>query len=191
MQFDTTPDIRIMAATIGLCLVSALLFGLGPAWRHAKTDAVPELKDQAGELTGRRRSRFATRNLLVMGQLALSLVTLTAAGMFIRSAVESAVADPGFTFERGIMANVDPSLAGRDPVATRQFYERALARLRAMPGVTSASAGSLMPFSEFTETQRSPEGRRAAATRPGRQQRVDGHRLGTERRDGRRAWWIR
>jgi hypothetical protein len=85
-----------------------------------------------------------------MGQLALSLVTLTAAGMFIRSAVESAVADPGFTFERGIMANVDPSLAGRDPAASRQFYERALARLRAMPGVTSASAGSLMPFSEFT-----------------------------------------
>ena len=103
-----------MLATIGLSVVSALLFGLGPAWRHAKTDAVPELKDQAGEMTGRRRSRFATRNVLVMGQLALSLVTLTAAGMFLRSAMESAVADPGFTFERGIMVNVDPSLAGRD-----------------------------------------------------------------------------
>ena len=152
VQLDTSPDIRIMAATMGLCLLSALLFGLGPAWRHAKTDAVPELKDQPGELTGGRRSRFATRNMLVMGQLALSLVTLTAAGMFIRSALESAVADPGFTFERGILVNVDPSLAGRDQVATKQFYERALARLRAMPGVTSASAGSLMPFSEFTET---------------------------------------
>jgi predicted permease len=151
VEFDTTPDIRVLAATVGLCLLSTLLFGLGPAWRHAKTDAVPELKDQAGELTGGRRSRFSTRNLLVMGQLALSLVTLTAAGMFIRSATESAVADPGFTFERGIMANVDPSLAGRDPVASRQFYERALARLRAMPGVTSVSVGSLMPFSEFTE----------------------------------------
>jgi putative ABC transport system permease protein len=152
VQFDTAPDIRILAATVGLCLVSALLFGLGPAWRHARTDAVPELKDQAGEITGGRRSRFATRNLLVMGQLALSLVTLTAAGMFIRSALESAVADPGFTFERGIMVNVDPSLAGRDQAASRQFYERALARLRAMPGVTSVSASSLMPFSEFTET---------------------------------------
>ena len=152
MLFDTTPDVRILFATMGLSLFSAVLFGLGPAWRHAKTDAVPELKDQAGEMAGRRRSRFATRNVLVMGQLALSLVTLTAAGMFLRSAVESAVADPGFTFERGIMVNVDPSLAGRDQPATRRFYEQALARLRAMPGVASASVGSLMPFGEFTET---------------------------------------
>ena len=153
MQFETAPDVRILAVTVGLCLVSALLFGLGPAWRHMKTDAVPELKDQAGELAGRRRSRFSTRNMLVMGQLALSLVTLTAAGMFVRSAVESAVTDPGFTFERGIMAVVDPTLAGRDATAARQFYERALARLRATPGVASASAGSLMPFGEFTESR--------------------------------------
>jgi predicted permease len=152
MLFDTTPDVRILIATVGLCVVSALLFGLGPAWRHARTDAVPELKDQAGEMTGRRRSRFSTRNVLVMGQVALSLVTLTAAGMFLRSAVESAVADPGFTFERGIMVNVDPSLAGRDQPATRRFYEQALAALRTMPGVASASIGSLMPFGEFTET---------------------------------------
>jgi predicted permease len=151
ISFQTEPDVRILAMTVGLCLLSALLFGLGPAWRHARTDAVPELKDQAGEIAGRRRSRFATRNLLVMGQLALSLVTLTAAGMFVRAAVESAVADPGFTFERGLMANVDPSLAGRDATQTRQFYERALARLRAMPGIEAASAGSMMPFGEFTE----------------------------------------
>ena len=87
-----------------------------------------------------------------MGQLALSLVTLTAAGMFVRSALESAVTDPGFTFERGIIANVDPSLAGRDLATTRRFYEQALTRLRAMPGVEAASAGSLMAFSEFTES---------------------------------------
>lgn len=150
VEFDTTPDVRVLMATVALCILSAILFGLGPAWRHAKTDAVPELKDQAGEMTGGRRSRFATRNMLVMGQLALSLVTLTAAGMFIRSALESAAADPGFTLERGIMVNVDPSLAGRDPAATRLFYERALARLRSMRGVVSAGAGSQMPFSEFT-----------------------------------------
>src|SRR5204862_500489 len=90
------------------------------------------------------RSRFATRNLLVMGQLALSLVTLTAAGLFIRSATESAVADPGFTFERGIMANVDPSLAGRNAVVTHQFYEKALDRVRSMPGVVAPSHHQLL-----------------------------------------------
>ena len=157
IDFNTAPDARIMATTVGLCFLSALLFGLGPAWRHAKTDAVPELKDQAGEIAGKRRRRysflryFAMRDVLVMGQLALSLVTLTAAGLFIRSAVESAVADPGYTFERGVLVNVDPSLAGRDQPASRQFYERALATLRTMPGVTSASASSLMAFGELTE----------------------------------------
>jgi len=156
IDFNTTPDVRIMAATVGLCFVSALLFGLGPAWRHAKTDAVPELKDQAGELKGNRGRHwlwryFPVRDMLVMGQVALSLVTLTAAGLFIRSAVESAVADPGYTFERGVMVNVDPSLAGRDQAATRQFYERALTTLRTMPGVVSASASSLMAFGELTE----------------------------------------
>jgi predicted permease len=153
MQIDAAPDVNVLIATVGLCLLSALLFGLGPAWRHARTDAVPELKDQAGEIAGRRRrSRFAMRNVLVMAQLALSLVTLTAAGLFIRSAMESAIADPGFTFERGIMVNVDPTLAGRDKVATQQFYEKAIVRMRTMPGVVSASLGSLMPFSEFTES---------------------------------------
>jgi predicted permease len=152
LQIDTAPDVNVMVTTIGLCLLSALLFGLGPALRHARTDALPELKDQAGEMASRRRSRFVMRNVLVMGQLALSLVTLTAAGLFIRSATESAVADPGFTFERGIMANVDPSLGGANAVATHQFYEKAIDRVRHLPGVVSASLGSQMPFSEFTET---------------------------------------
>jgi predicted permease len=88
-----------------------------------------------------------------MGQLALSLVALTAAGLFVRAALESAAADPGFTFERGIVANVDPTLAGRSGDDARQFYTRALARLREMPGVESASFGSLMPFGEFSESQ--------------------------------------
>jgi predicted permease len=154
VNFETAPDIRIVGVTMGLCLVASILFGLGPALRHARTDAVPELKDQAGDLAGRRRrSRFATRNVLVMGQLALSLVTLTAAGMFVRSALESAVADPGFTFDRGILVNVDPGLAGRSADESRQFYERALARVRAMPGVASASIASLMPFGEFTDSR--------------------------------------
>ncbi len=151
IQLDTTPDLRILAVTVIFCLVSALCFGLGPAWRHARTDALPELREQAGEAVNRRRSRLTTRHVLVMGQLALSLVTLTAAGLFVRAALESATADPGFTFERGIMANVDPTLAGRDRDATRQFYARALARLRGLPGVESASLGSIMPFGEFTE----------------------------------------
>jgi predicted permease len=151
IELDTTPDIRILGATVAFCLLSAVFFGLGPAWRHARTDSLPELREQAGEAASRRRGRLTTRHVLVMGQLALSLVTLTAAGLFVRASLENAKADPGFTFERGIMANVDPSLAGRTRAETQTFYQRALARLREMPGIESASFGSTMAFGEFTE----------------------------------------
>lgn len=153
ISLDARPDLGVLAATVGFCLLSSLLFGLGPAWRHARADALPQLKDYAGELAGRRRSRFATRNVLVMAQLALSLVTLTAAGLFVRAALDAADADPGYTFERGVLANIDPSLAGRDRTATSQYYERALARFRRMPGIESASVGSIMAFGEFTESR--------------------------------------
>jgi predicted permease len=153
LDLDTTPDLRILLTTVAFCLLSAVVFGLGPAWRHARTDALPELREQSGEGAQRGRSRLRVRHALVMGQLALSLVALTAAGLFVRAALESAAADPGFTFERGIVANVDPTLAGRSRDDARQFYTRALARLREMPGVESASFGSLMAFGEFSESQ--------------------------------------
>jgi putative ABC transport system permease protein len=159
IQLDPTPDARVLIVTVLFCLVSAVLFGLGPAWRQARTDAVPELKEQAGELRGRRpagllgRFRLPTRDLLVMGQLALSLVTLTAAGLFVRAALQSASADPGFSLDRGIVANVDPSLGGRNTTQTQRYYEQALARLRATAGVQSASVTSLVAFGEFTETE--------------------------------------
>ena len=160
IQLDPTPDARVLIATVLFCLASAVLFGLGPAWRQARTDVLPELKEQAGEIRGRRsaagllaRFRLPTRDLLVMGQLALSLVTLTAAGLFVRAALESATADPGFTLDRGIVANVDPSLGGRTTAQTRRYYEQTLARLRAMPGVQSASFTSLLAFGEFTLTE--------------------------------------
>jgi predicted permease len=153
IDLDTTPDLRILLTTVGFCLVSAVVFGLGPAWRHSRTDALPELREQAGEGARRGRARLTSRHVLVMGQLALSLVTLTAAGLFVRAALESASADPGFTLDRGIVVNVDPTLAGRSRDETRQFYGRALARLRELPGVESASFGSLMPFGEFTESR--------------------------------------
>ena len=151
IDLNTTPDLRILLMTVGFCLVSAVFFGLGPAWRHARTDALPELREQAGEGARRAGARLTSRHVLVMGQLALSLVTLTAAGLFLRAALESAATDPGFTFERGIVSNVDPALAGRGRDETRQFYARALSRLREMPGVESASFASIMPFGEFTE----------------------------------------
>jgi predicted permease len=149
VEFDVTPDFRIIGATFLFCMLSTMVFSLGPALRLARADVVPELKEQAGELG--KRSRVAMRDVLVMGQLALSLVMLTVAGLFVRGALEAARVDPGFTFARGLMINVDASLAGRSHDETRLIYQRVEERLRRVPGVKAAGFGSIMPFGEITE----------------------------------------
>lgn len=133
LAFDATPDVRVLAATVLFSVLSALVFGLGPAWRFALTEVLPALKEQAGEVPARRLwlRWLTTRDLLVMGQLALTFVMLTAAGLFVRGAIEAAESDPGFTLDRGIIANLDITLPG--PVAGRE------------PRLLSAGARTIAP----------------------------------------------
>lgn len=151
ISFDVAPDYRIIAATFAFCMLSTIVFSLGPALRLARTNVVPELKENAGEMT--RRSRFALRDVLVMAQLALSLVMLTVAGLFVRGAVQAASVDPGFTFKRGLIVEMDASLAGRSQDQTRVLYQRVADAVRAVPGVTAAGFGSIMPFGDMTLTR--------------------------------------
>jgi predicted permease len=151
-SFDGKPDIRVLAATLGFCIFSTLVFGLGPAWKLARTDVVPELKEQGGEggHTGRLRW-WGARNVLVATQIALSLGLLTAAGLFAKGAVKAGQADPGYRLDRQLLASVDTSLAGYDEAQGRQVYRRLMERLRAIPGVSSASMASVVAFGDFTE----------------------------------------
>jgi predicted permease len=154
LAFDATPDIRVLASTVMFAVVSALVFGLGPAWRFARTDVLPELKEQAGEVPSRRLwlRWLTTRDALVMGQLALTFVMLTAAGLFVRGAIEAAESDPGFTLDRGIIANTDTTLISFSPTQSHEFYRRALEQLRRLPGVEVGALASHMPFSEFEDS---------------------------------------
>ena len=178
LALDPAPDLRVLLATLGFSALSTLVFGLGPAWKLSRTDVVPELKEQGGE-TGRTRwRRFSLRNALVVGQVALSLGLLTAAGLFIRAAGKAASAEPGFSLARSIVANVDPSMAGYDEAKGRELYRRLLERMRALPGVEAASLASVVPFGDMTmgrrvekvgtEGNRTPEGTDDASFSMGR-----------------------
>ncbi|HSC29347.1 MAG TPA: ABC transporter permease [Vicinamibacterales bacterium] len=152
LAFDSTPDIRVLASTVAFSLLAAVVFGLGPALKLARADAMPELKDLGGELVARRTSWLrwlTTRDLLVMGQLALTFLMLTAAGLFVRGALEAARSDPGFTLDRGLIVNVDTSFGGYDSERSRTYYREALETLRRTPGVAAAGFASHMPFGEF------------------------------------------
>jgi predicted permease len=151
VMLDTAPDLRVLAATVGFCVLSTVISGLGPAWRVTRPDVLPDLKEQpAQDGTGRG---LTMRNALVVGQIALSLALLTTAGLFMRGAVKAAVADPGFPLDGGVIANIDAGMAGYDEVRGRAALRGILQRVRQTPGVQSASYASLVPFGEFNESK--------------------------------------
>ncbi len=151
VMLDTTPDVRVLGATVGFCVLATVVSGLGPAWRVTRPDVLPDLKEQPAQ--EKRGRTLSMRNALVVGQIALSLALLTAAGLFMRGAVKAAVADPGFPLDGGVIANVDAGMAGYDETSGRGALRSVLQQVRNTPGVHSASFASLVPFGEFNESR--------------------------------------
>src|ERR1039457_2678156 len=145
LVYSATPDPRVLAATFGFCLLSTLLFGFMPAWNLSRPDLVTDLKDGERGASGGKRL-FSRGNLLVMGQICLSLTLLTAAGLFTRSALRAADVAPGFRNANSIVIELDASLAGYNSTRGRETYRALLARLKALPGVESASLAGTVPF---------------------------------------------
>ena len=148
LVYSARPDTLVLFATIGFCVLSTILFGLGPAWNLSGWNLYAGLKigDRADLQTNRRRGVFSRRNLLVMGQISLSLMLLSAAGLFIRSSVQAARVQPGFRVSGEILAEVDASLAGYDETRGRETYRAVVDRLQAIPGVESVSLAATVPF---------------------------------------------
>jgi predicted permease len=146
--FNSMPDLRVLAVTLGFCGLSVFLFGLGPAWRLSRPGLVTDLKEQISRpvSSGSGRSLLGMRSLLVVGQLAISLSLLTAAGLFIRGAVNATRVNPGFALKDGLVVEVDPVLAGYDEVRSRQVYRVLIQRLHSLPGVEDVSLAACVPF---------------------------------------------
>ncbi|MBM3791018.1 MAG: FtsX-like permease family protein, partial [Acidobacteria bacterium] len=142
------PDYRVLLATTGFCVLGTLLFGFGPAWKLTRPTIFADLKKQAGESqqSVRRRGILARRNLPVMSQIALSLILLTAAGLFMRAAFKAARVDPGFALDNGVLVELDPGLLGYDETRGRELYRRLLERLRHVPGIEAAGLAATIPF---------------------------------------------
>ena len=150
LVFESRPDVNVLLATAGFVGLATLLAGVGPAIKLSRLDLVTDLKEQAAE-AGARPGRLTARNVLVVAQLALSLGLLSAGGLFARSAIKAASSDPGFSYERAILATLDPSVAQMNEARGREIYRLALERLRSMPGVEAVSLASTVPFGNFHE----------------------------------------
>ena len=138
-------DGRALAFTLGIALLTGLLFGLMPALQASKADLVSALKNQTQAGTGRLRG-FGLRGFLVAGQVALSLVSLIAAGLFIRSLGEVRRIDPGFPVDRLAVLSFDVGLQGWDQPRGEQFYRDVREQAAAVPGVSGATLAQAGPF---------------------------------------------
>ena len=147
LVYDAAPDARVLAFTLLFCALSTVVFGLMPAWKLSKPDVWIDLKENSGEdARGHKRRLFARANLLVMGQLSLSLMMLASAGLFVHSAVKAANLQPGFALENEVLAEVDASLIDYDEAHAGPLYQSLKDRLRSVPGVRSVAIAATVPF---------------------------------------------
>ena len=144
------PDFRILTATLALSIASTLLFGLTPARRLLSADIISGLKAEGSRYVARSTRAFAPREFLVVGQIALSLMFLAAAGLLLRSTWKAAQADPGFPLDNGAVVELAPGKAGYTEARGRATLLAVIERLAQLPGITSAALTKSIPFSDET-----------------------------------------
>lgn len=149
MAMDVSPDTRVLAFTLLLSLVTGVVCGLAPAWQASKPDVLPALKDEMVTLS-RSHRRFGLRNVLVIAQVALSLILLIGAGLFLRTLQKLRGMDLGFTAKTQnvllVSAELEPPRYDRN--RGQEFYRLLTERLNAMPSVRSVSWASVPPVNE-------------------------------------------
>jgi predicted permease len=134
-----SPDLRILAFNLALSVLTGVLFGLMPARQSTRFALAPTLKNEAGSVIGGGSGSARLRKVLVAAQVALSLLLLIGAGLFVRSLRNLLALDPGFKTANLVSFSIDPRLNGYPPLRTKTIYKTLLQRLDATPGVESAS----------------------------------------------------
>ncbi|PYV17782.1 MAG: multidrug ABC transporter substrate-binding protein [Acidobacteria bacterium] len=140
LNISTAPDPRILLFTSAVTILTALAFGLVPALKTTKPDIGKTLKDQAGAVVG---GHGKLRKTLVVAQVALSLLLLIGAGLFLRTLSNLSKLGPGFPVDRLVGFEIDPSLGGYSTDRARIFYQQLTATLGSIPGVKSVALAAV------------------------------------------------
>ena len=146
---DVKPDLSVLLFTVGISLVSGILFGIAPAIRATRTDLTSALKEKSAQ---GRRGRFNLGSVLVVSQVAVSLILLVGAGLFARSLIKLQQEDLGFNRDNVLLVSIDPRLAGYKPAELSSVYQHLYDRLSALPNVRSATLASYSPMSGRSST---------------------------------------
>ena len=154
-------DLRVLLFTAALSLATGLLFGLVPALQTSRSDLVVELKERTSQFIGAPHVG-SMRNMLVIGQVALSLVALIGAGLFVRSLQHAQRMNPGFETQHMLVLTYDLGPLGYSEQRGREFNRRVIERTTAMPNIQSAALASNPPFALISARTVFLEGHEAA-----------------------------
>ena len=144
-SLSISPDLRLLGFAAAVSLLTGVLSGIVPALRSTRPDLVPALKDEVVSIGG--SSRFTLRNTLVVLQVALSVLLLIVAGLFVRSLGKLQDIDPGFRSENTLLISIDPTPNGYKGQRLREFYDRLRSEVERVPGVRAVSLAAITPLS--------------------------------------------
>jgi predicted permease len=144
LNLTLTVDWRVLAYTFALSVGAGLVFGIVPAWAASRPMLSRALKGE--DALARPGRKWTLRNTLIVGQIAMSLVLLTATGLFLRSLQNAANIDIGFRPSGILSVQVDPRVNGYTPERTVQFLSQVRQRIAALPGVASVVSSDSIPL---------------------------------------------
>jgi predicted permease len=150
-------DGRALAFTIGMALVTGLLFGLAPALQISRARPQEALKQQARGSSGSARAAFV-RRALVVAEVAMACVLLVTAGLLIRSFVHVLDVNLGFQPERIAVLRVEPGQGITTPPQRNAFYDEVVRRIEAVPGIESAGLTDALPLDRNRTWDIQPQG---------------------------------
>ena len=133
-------DWRVLAFTIAVAFATGILFGLAPAIAATRVDITPALKETRASAPGRRGHLIGLSQFLVVSQIALSLLLVLGAALFVRTLANLHSVEIGFNQESLLTFSLDASQAGYKDAALQAFYARMNERFRVLPGVRAATA---------------------------------------------------
>ena len=146
VSLDVGLDVRVLSFTLGVAVLTGVLFGLAPAWRATRVDPQVALR-ASGRGVAEGHSRFTIGKALVIGQLALSLVLVIGAGLLLGTFRKLVSLDPGFKRDGVLIVGVNLRNAGYDEGRYGAVQRDLLERFRALPGVQAAAASVMTPIS--------------------------------------------
>ena len=143
IRLNAALDLRVLAFTVAISLLTVLVFGLAPSFRASRAELVPSLKGERALKPSARFSRFDARNSLVAVQAGVSLVLVFVAALFIRTLVNLGNENLGFDPQNVLLFSANPGNGGYKGARLDSFYQDLIARLRSIPGVESVAASQI------------------------------------------------